>query len=50
MFSTIISKADGSMYHGIILSKTDDYFEFAFRVNDKNRIWQCHYDYWVLVP
>jgi hypothetical protein len=51
MFSSIIHMDyDGTteIYHGYLLDRKDDYFVFGFRVNRRNYVWECRYDYWDL--
>jgi len=48
MFSTIVSRENGDMYHGLVLEQHESFFIFAFRVGYRNYIWQCHYNYWEL--
>ena len=46
MFQTIINKYNGNMFHGLVLENHGHFFIFAYRTNDKNYVWDCHYDYW----
>ena len=51
MFSSIIHRnADGTQetYHVIILDRHDEGFTFGFRVDGRNYVWECRYDYWEL--
>lgn len=47
MFSTIIH--GNEIYHGIILEKFETGFIFGFRIDGRNYIWECNYDYWKLI-
>ena len=50
MFSTIISKRDGAMYHGYILKWVNkDTWIFGFRLKDTNYEWECNSSYWTLL-
>lgn len=37
------------IYHGIILWKSEECFEFGFRVDTRNYIWKYWYDAWDLI-
>ncbi|MCX8130028.1 MAG: hypothetical protein N3I35_08020 [Clostridia bacterium] len=46
-FSTI--KHNNTLYHGFVLRRYERGFTFGFRMNDRNYIWECDYDYWELI-
>ncbi len=37
------------IHHGILLDQYNGGFTFGFRVDGKNYIWNCQYDYWKLI-
>lgn len=45
-----LNKPNPKIYYGKVLAKYDSYFIFALVIGYRKYQWECHYDYWKLIP